>query len=49
MVGLVSYKVGTWREVMEMDFEDAINTFKILYINSLNEALEYEELNKKSK
>ncbi len=34
---------------MDMDIEDAVNTFKIHYINSLNKALEYEELNKKNK
>lgn len=36
-MGLVSFGVGTWRECMEMDIEDAIRTFEIHYINRLNE------------
>lgn len=37
VVGLVSFGVGTWRECMGMDIEDAIRTFEIHYINRLNE------------
>ena len=45
-VGLVNFGVGTWREVSNMDIEDAINTFCIMYINRYNENLAYES-NKK--
>lgn len=41
-VGLVNFGVGTWREVSDMDIEDAINTFCIMYINRYNENLAYE-------
>lgn len=34
---------------MEMDFEDAVNTFKILYIDEYNKARYYEEQRKKMK
>lgn len=39
MVGLVSFGVGSWREVMDMDIENAIRTFRIHYINRLNECV----------
>ncbi len=36
-MGLVLFGVGTWRECMELDIENAIKTFEIHYINRLNE------------
>ena len=45
-VGLVNFGVGTWRELSDMDIENAINTFCIMYINRYNENLAYES-NKK--
>lgn len=49
IVGLVGFKVGTWREVMQMDIEDAINTFCIHYINRVNENLAYDEVKNKKR
>lgn len=46
VTGLVIFRVGTWREVMDMDIEDAINTFMILYIQRYNENLAYESSRK---
>lgn len=46
MAGLVLMNVGTWRDIMEMDIENAINTYKIFYINRYNENLAYEKANK---
>ena len=45
----MAFKVGTWREVCEMDIEDAINTFMILYIERFNEYLIYENAQKQNK
>lgn len=45
-MGLVTFGVGTWRECVEMDFENAIRTFEIHYINRINE-LEAIKLSKK--
>lgn len=43
VVGLVTFKVGTYKQVMEMDLEDAINTFYIHYTNRFNENFLYEK------
>ncbi len=45
VVGLVTFGVGTWRAVMDMDIEDAVRTFCIHYINKFNENAEYERQN----
>lgn len=42
VVGLVTFKIGTYKQVMEMDIEDAINTFYIHYTNRFNENYLYE-------
>lgn len=42
VASLVLNKVGTYNEVLNMDFENAINTYSIFYINSINEALAIE-------
>lgn len=49
MVWLVSFGVGTWREIMEMDIENALRTLEIHLINRLNEIEAHEEALKKSK
>jgi len=41
-VGLVLFGVGTWREIMDMDIENAIKTFSIHYIAKYNEWADYE-------
>ena len=48
IVGLVLFGVGSYKEVLNMDFEDAVYTYAIHYINRINEnlAIEYAE-NKK--
>lgn len=43
VAGLVILGIGNWREVMEMDIENAIHTYKIHYIQRYNENLEYEK------
>lgn len=48
MAGLVLMKIGTWRDVMEMDIENAIETYKIHYIQRYNENLA-NELSKANK
>ena len=42
VVGLVLFGVGTWREIMDMDIENAIKTFSIHYIAKYNEWADYE-------
>ena len=34
---LIIHKVGTYRDIMEMDLESVLLTYATLYINSLNE------------
>ena len=48
-MGLVTFGVGTWREIMEMDFENALRTFEIHYINRINELEAIKLAEKKSK
>lgn len=45
VAGLVTFGVGTWRAVMDMDIEDAVRTFCIHYINKFNENAELERQN----
>ena len=40
---LIINKVGTYKEVMNMDFEDVLITYATIYINSLNEAQAIKE------
>lgn len=49
MVGLVTFGVGTWREVMDMDFEDAVHTFYIHYVNRINECVSMDTAREKAK
>ena len=42
IVGLVLFGVGSYRDILEMDFEDAVYTYSIHYINRLNENLATE-------
>lgn len=42
MVGLVLFGVGDYRQIMDMDFESAVNTYAIHYINRINENLAIE-------
>lgn len=34
---LIIHKVGTYRDIMEMDLENVLLTYATIYINSLNE------------
>lgn len=49
MSGLVLAGVGNYREIMDMDFESAVYTFTIHYINRINENLAYEAMKKVNK
>ena len=49
IVGLVLFGVGSYREVLNMDFEDAIYTYAIHYINRINENLAIENAQNKNK
>lgn len=40
VASLVLFKVGTWAEVMDMDLEDAINTYSVFYIDYKNQEAE---------
>lgn len=42
IVGLVLFGVGSYRDILEMDFEDAVYTYSIYYINRINENLAIE-------
>ena len=42
IVGLVLFGVVTYREILNMDFEDAVYTYSIHYINRINENLAIE-------
>lgn len=42
IVGLVLFGVGSYKEVLNMDFEDAVYTYSIHYINRINENLAIE-------
>lgn len=41
-MGLVLFGVGDYRAIMDMDFESAVNTYAIHYINRINENLAIE-------
>ena len=47
IVGLVLFGVGSYREVLSMDFEDAVYTYAIHYINRINENLAIESARSK--
>lgn len=47
VVGLVLFGVGDYRQVMDMDFESAVHTYAMHYINRINENLAIEAMNKK--
>ncbi|WP_289686485.1 hypothetical protein [Helicobacter rodentium] len=47
--GLVELGFYSWREVMDMDIENAINTFCIHYYKNFREILEYKEAENKAK
>lgn len=47
MVGLVLFGVGDYRQIMNMDFESAVNTYAIHYINRINENLAVEAMRNK--
>ena len=49
IVGLVLFGVGSYREVLNMDFEDAVYTYSIHYINRINENLAIENAQNKNK
>ena len=49
VVGLVLFGVGSYREVLSMDFEDAVYTYSIHYINRINENLAIENAQNKNK
>ena len=42
IVGLVLFGVGSYRDILEMDVEDAVYTYSIYYINRINENLAIE-------
>ena len=42
IVGLVLFGVGSYKEILDMDFEDAVYTYSIHYINRINENLAIE-------
>lgn len=46
-MGLVLFGVGTYREILEMDFESAVHTYAIHYINRINENLAVEAIRNK--
>ena len=47
MVGLVLFGVGDYRQILEMDFESAVHTYAIHYINRINENLAVEAMKNK--
>ena len=47
VVGLVLFGVGDYRQILEMDFESAVNTYAIHYINRINENLAVEAMRNK--
>ena len=47
IVGLVLFGVGSYREILEMDFENAVYTYSIHYINRINENLAVEAMRNK--
>ena len=47
IVGLVLFGVGSYKEVLNMDFEDAVYTYSIHYINRINENLAVEAMRNK--
>ena len=49
IVGLVLFGVGSYREVLNMDFEDAVYTYSIHYINRINENLAIESAESKKR
>ena len=49
IVGLVLFGVGSYREVLNMDFEDAVYTYSIHYINRINENLAIENAESKKR
>lgn len=42
VASLVLFRVGSYREVLKMDLEDAIKTYSIFYIDYKNQEAEYE-------
>lgn len=40
VASLVLFKVGTYRQVLEMDLEDAVKTYSIFYIDYKNQEVE---------
>ena len=48
-MGLVLFGVGSYKEVLNMDFEDAVYTYSIHYINRINENLAIENAQNKNK
>lgn len=40
VASLVLFKVGTYRQVLEMDLEDAVKTYSIFYIDYKNQEAE---------
>lgn len=49
IVGLVLFGVGSYREILDMDFENAVYTYSIHYINRINENLAIENARNKNK
>ena len=49
IVGLVLFGVGSYKEILDMDFEDAVYTYAIHYINRINENLAIENAQNKNK
>lgn len=47
VVGLVLFGVGDYRQILDMDFESAVNTYAIHYINRINENLAVEAMRNK--
>lgn len=47
VVGLVLFGVGDYRQIMNMDFESAVHTYAIHYINRINENLAVEAMRNK--
>lgn len=46
---LVLFRVGTYREIMNMDLEDAIKTYSIFFIDYKNHQRAIEKSNEHSK
>lgn len=49
IAGLVLFGVGSYRDILDMDFEDAVYTYSIHYINRINENLAIENARNKNK